>query len=364
MQIYKYFIAILIMSFSVQFSFAQGCEDPGEGDGINMFGYIQPTYEYKFLGKDFGFTKDVDKSGFYFQRARLGVLGNIPYDFTYYFMMEFSPERGVGINDAFVTYNRFGPYFKVSLGLFKSPFSMEQLHACHKLYTIHRSKVVDELAGPIRDMGIMFLGGTGDKKLFGLKTKNIIGYQFAIMNGEGRNIADNDNRKTYIGRLTLHPFDFISLGTSYRYSNFPAAVASKTEDDYATRTGFDIKLEYKNFIATAEYIKGVDVGSYTTGGGCSGEPLEIHEGSVNRKGYYAMLLYKTPWNFEPVVKYESYDPNLDSDNDIQNSLIVGFNYFFNEWTRLQLNYYYNAEETGQVEHPNDMLLIQVQAIIK
>jgi len=360
----KYFALFLMMIFFVQTNFAQGCEDPGEGDGINIFGYIQPTYEYKFLGKDFGFTKDKDESGFYFQRARLGVLGNIPYDFSYYFMMEFSPERGMGINDAFITYNRFGPYFKVSMGLFKSPFSMEQLQPCHKLYTIHRSKVVNELAGPIRDMGIMLLGGTGDKKILGLKTKNIFGYQFAVMNGEGRNVPDQDNRKTYVSRFTFHPFDFISLGTSYRYSSYPPAVEGKEDDDYGTRTGYDIKLDFSKFIITAEYIKGEDVGSYTTGGGCSGEPLEVHEGSVKREGYYAMLLYKTPWNFEPVIKYESYDPNLDVEGDIQNSLVLGFNYFFNEWTRLQVNYYYNAEENGQVEHPNDVLLIQMQAIIK
>lgn len=362
MKVLKYFIVILVTIFAVQVSFSQGCEDPGEGDGISIFGYIQPQYEYHFLGDDGLLNKDIDQSGFHFQRARLGVLGNIPYDFTYYFMMEFSPERGMGINDAFVTYNRFGPFLNVSLGLFKAPFSLEQATGCHKLSTIHRSSVVNELAGPIRDMGLMISGGTGDKKIFGLKTENVFGYQIAVLNGEGRNNPDLDNRKSYVGRLTFHPFDFITLGGSYRYSKLPPSNNVSGEDDYGSRLGYEVKMEYSNFTVSGEFIKGKDVGSYTTGGGCDGTPLVVHEGTIERQGFYGMALYKTPWNFEPVVKFESYDLNLDQESDIQNTITFGVNYFFNEWTRLQINYLYNSEEP--FDKPNDALLIQVQALIK
>lgn len=360
----KYIIVLIVVMFSVQYSAAQGCEDPGEGDGINIFGYIQPQYEYNFLGKDGLFNKNSDKSGFYFQRARLGVMGNIPYDFSYYFIMEFSPERGMGINDAFVTYNRFGPYFKVSLGLFKAPFSLEQMTGCHKLTSIYRSHVVDELAGPIRDMGIMFSGGTGDKKLFGLKAKNIIGYQFAILNGEGRNTKDVDNRRSYVGRLTIHPFDFITLGTSYRYSNFKPFAEGTEKDDYGTRLGYEMILKYKGATISGEYIKGSDIGTIKTGGGCGGDPVVYKEGSLDKSGFYFMAAYKTPWNLEPVFKYEAYDPNLDLEegkNDAFSTMTFGVNYFFNEWTRLQVNYLYNAEEK---EKRNDRLVLQVQAVIK
>jgi predicted porin len=214
-------------------------------------------------------------------------------------------------------------------------------------------------------MGIMFSGGTGEKKFFGLKAENIFGYQFAILNGEGRNKLDVDNRKSYVGRLTFHPFDFITIGSSYRHSKLPSAVESKEEDDYGTRLGYELKAEYANVFVSGEYITGKDVGSYTTGGGCSGLPLEIHEGSVERQGYYASLLYKTPWNLEPLVKYEyfqSYNPDLDEYSEKNSTITFGLNYFFNEWTRLQVNYLYNAE--GLKEIPNDALLIQVQAVIK
>ncbi len=360
----KFIIALLITLFATQAMFSQGCEEPGEGDGINIFGYIQPQFEYNFYGKDGVFNKNADKSGFYFQRARLGVLGNIPYDFSYYFVMEFSPERGMGINDAFVTYNRFGPYLKVSMGLFKTPFGLEQMTGCHKLTSIYRSHVVDELAGPIRDMGIMLSGGTGEKKIFGLKAKNIFGYQFAIVNGEGRNTKDIDNRRSYIGRFTFHPFDFISIGTSYRYSNFKPLAEGTEKDDYGTRLGYELMLKYKGFKLSGEMISGSDVGTIKSGGGCSGLPVTYEEGSVDKSGYYFMASYKTPWNIEPVIKYESYDPNLDpkeGKEDAFSTMTFGMNYFFNEWTRLQVNYLYNAEEK---EKRNDRLVIQVQAVIK
>ena len=359
------FVILTILFFNALKINAQGCEGPGEGDGIKWFGFIQPTYEYKFLGEDFKMTKDKDQSSFYFERARFGAMGNIPYDFQYYFVMEYAPERNLGILDAYVSYTRFAPYINASIGQFKSPFSAEQLMGCHKLYTIKRSKVVDQLAGPIRDFGVMIFGGTGEKEFLGLKNKDLISYQFAVMNGEGRNILDKNNRKSYVGRLGLNPFEFISAGTSYRYGKTPS-LAGLEEDDYSSKMGFDLKLNLFGFTVLGEYITSNSEGSYTTGGGCDGTPLEVHQGSVKSKGYFVTALYKTPWNLEPVFKFETYDPNTadDSKGDIQNTMTFGFNYHFNEWTRLQINYLYNAEETASAEKPNDVLLIQVQAVIK
>ncbi len=360
MKLFKYILLFVAISFTATTSFSQGCEDPGEGDGINIFGYIQPQYEYNMLGENGTFTKDVDESGFSFKRARLGVLGNIPYDFTYYFMMEFSPERGMGINDAFVTYNRFN-FAKLSAGLFKAPFAAEQIQGCHKLYTINRSKVVNELAGPIRDTGLMLSGAIDSIAGFG--NKNLISYNLALFNGEGRNVPDVDNRKSFVARLAVSPVEFLTIGGNYKFGKTPSETIG-LDDNTTKRIGFDATANYKGFTVMGEYIMGADEGSYTTGGGCSGEPVETHIGSLDRSGYYVTALYKTPWNLEPVFKYESYDGNVDLTGDMQNAMTFGINYFFNEWTRLQVNYEYNFEENFAAEIPNDAIMIQLQAIIK
>ena len=86
--------------------------------------------------------------------------------------------------------------------------------------------------------------------------------------------------------------------------------------------------------------------------------MEVHEGSINRSGFWAQALYMTPWNIQPIVKYESYDPDNDTDNNAQDVITFGFNYFFNDWTRLQFNYLYKAEEGHEVS--NDEILMQLQ----
>ncbi|MFC1887530.1 porin [Candidatus Cloacimonadota bacterium] len=66
----------------------------------------------------------------------------------------------------------------------------------------------------------------------------------------------------------------------------------------------------------------------------------------------------TPWNIQPIAKYEYYDPNTDQDDDGSSIITFGFNYFFNDWTRLQLNYLYKAEEGTEIA--NDEILMQLQ----
>ena len=61
---------------------------------------------------------------------------------------------------------------------------------------------------------------------------------------------------------------------------------------------------------------------------------------------------------QPIVKFENYDPNTDLNDDAQNIITFGANYFFNDWTRLQLNYLYKAEEGNEVS--NDEILMQLQ----
>lgn len=360
-------LIILGLLLSIQPAYSQGCmDDASEEDGVKVFGFIQPQVNYQFLGtKTTG--ESLNTSNFYFNRARLGVMGAIPYDFSYYVVMELSPTvnhgtKSAAIMDAFITYNRFGPYLKVSLGQFKSPFGLEQITGCHKLHTINRSLVVNNLSGPIRDMGVMLTGGTDTLSLFGSKTKNLFGYSLAIMNGTGRNVLDNNLKKDIIGRLTFHPVELITVGASYRFGAHPSAAGLK-EDDTRQRLGFDVELKYKDLLIQGEYTQGADIGSYTTGGGCGGD-VEFHEGSIDRNGFFVQGMYMTPWNIQPIVKYEKYEPNaaIETIDDQQTIITYGINYFFNDWTRLQLNYLYKAEESGNVEHPNDEILFQLQVV--
>ena len=364
-------ILIILTLFTFLRTNAQGCMEPASSSGgATVIGYIQPEYKVALNGKNADGTSKNDMS-FGFRRARLGFTGNIPYDFSYYVMAEFSSfMNGPYLLDAFVTYNRFKPWFRVSMGQFKKPFGLELTTGCQDLYTINRSKVVNELTSPDRDMGMMVSGTTDSLKLFGLGKTNILSYALSFTNGTGKNMWDADRSKDFIGRLIFAPFDYISIGGSYQFGKQKNPDVTVTTMDERMRYGFDLTLRKYNFILQTEYLFGQDKGSKLVGGGCGATP-ELVIGNFKSNGYYAQLMYNTKWKLMPLVKYETYDPDMnkadfDHTGYRQSAFTFGLNYYANDWTRLQFNYIYNIESSSSTdimnynEIPNDMFLFQIQ----
>ena len=342
LMIRKLFMLITAVAFLGIYANAQGCAEPASEDGVNVFGFLQAQYDYNLF--------DNPESNFGFNRSRIGVMGNIPYDFSYYVILETSPFKKDGpkayLLDAFITYSRFS-FAKVSMGSFKSPFGLELNTPCHSLHTINRSKVVNELTAPDRDMGLMLLGGSDT---------TLLRYSFAVMNGTGLLTKDIDTYKDVIGRVLIQPTSWMHLGGSFKMGksiNEDASLGGNT----TKRFGAELEVDYANFLLQGEYIYGEDEGSYMVGGGCGSDP-ELVVGSVKRSGMFITALYKTPWNFEPVIKYENYNSDLDATNNLEQITTFGVNYFFNEWTRLQVNYEYAAEQSHEIK--NDRLMVQLQ----
>lgn len=361
-------MSFFIMMASSSTVFAQGCVEASSDDGAQIVGYIQPQFNYYFFG-DKANGDAMKPSTFFFKRARIGVVGSIPYDVSYYFMAELSPGLNGGtphLLDAFVTYAPFGKYLKFSLGQFKSPFSLELNTPCYALHTINRSTVVNELAAPFRDMGLILLGSTDE--LFG--KKDLIKYQFAIMNGTGINVTDDNANKDIVGRLVISPWEWLHFGGSYRTGKVGTKDINGNQKK-RTRTGIELSVEKYNFLLQGEYIMGTDIGEIAGGGGCGGKSTLATLPEFDKSGYWAALMYTTPWSLQAIVKYETYNPDgADysyqgvTQNFEQNTITFGLNYFLNDWTRIQLNYLYNSEgKTNGVvnEYDNDTFMIQVQA---
>lgn len=338
----KILLIMVVGAFVAMNASAQGCAEPASEDGVNVFGYLQAQYDYNFYNKA--------ESNFGFNRSRIGVMGNIPYDFSYYVLLETSPFKKDGpkayLLDAFITYSRYS-FAKVSMGSFKSPFGLELGTPCHSLHTINRSKVVNELTAPDRDMGLMLLGGSDT---------TLLRYSVAVMNGTGLLTKDKDTYKDVVGRVLIQPTDWMHFGGSFKMGKSENEDVS-LDDNSTKRFGAELEIEYFNFLVQGEYIYGEDEGSYLVGGGCGGDP-ELVVGSVKRSGMFVTALYNTPWNFQPVLKYENYNSDLDATNALEQITTFGFNYFFNEWTRLQVNYEYAAEKANEIK--NDRLMVQLQ----
>jgi len=251
----KYKVLFLIFLFAfASLAYGQGCMEASSDEGVSVVGYIQAQYEYMY-----GEESDDNTNSFTFNRARMGLVGNIPYDFNYYVMFEFSPnkEGAPYLLDGFITYSRLAPYMSLSLGQFKSPFSLELNTPCQGLHTVKRSEVVNTLSSPDRDRGIMFSGKYG----------TLARYSFAFTNGTGRDNLENNQNKVFAGRAVISPVEFLSIGASYKTGTSPALDVTAKDEDELKRMAVDFEVNYGNILVQGEYISAEDIGSYTTGGG-------------------------------------------------------------------------------------------------
>jgi phosphate-selective porin len=338
-------IIIIISIWVPLLGYSQGCTDADPNEKLKVFGFIQPEYRTNFTSGD---------NTFIFNRARVGATGSIPYDFSYYVVAELSPSftGNPYLLDAFISYNRFS-FAKAAIGQFKSPFSLELQTACHKLNTIHRSEVVVELAGPLRDMGFTVFGGTDT---------TLIKYQVGIMNGTGLNVVDDNGGKDFVGRVLFQPWKakkLLAIGGSFRYGT-AAPTTEGAKDDTHLRYGVEANFKYKKFTLQGEFIRGEDVGSYTEGGGCGG-PGTVVEGSIERQGWYFTAMYMTDFRLQPVIKYEYFDSDLSATDQFKYITTIGVNYFFNDWTRLQANYLLVNSQAGE-DVFNNQLMLQMQVV--
>lgn len=341
-------LLVLTLVFGSNTMFSQGCEvelpgssnDSVSGPSINIFGYIQPQYDYFF-------TEGDQDNTFRFKRARIGVTGKVMDKFSYYFMLETSPFIGstgdAYLMDAFVTYEADN-WARISLGSFKQPFSLEVTTPCHSLLTIERSIVADQLVAPQRDFGVGIFGGNKFNRL---------NYSIALMNGRGLGVKDDNVKKDIIGRASYKILRNLSIGASFRYG-YP--IPNNNEAD-RTSYGGDIAFEMGKFYVQGEYI--YDEGAYFAGagGGCGATPIALGE---KRDGAYVLATYDVTEKFQPVFKYEYFDSDIDLKDNLGYSerMTAGFNYYVNKNVRFQVNYLANIETVANVD--NDALLTQVQ----
>jgi len=352
----KYLITVFLVSSITNFAYTQGCT-AGGGDLIGVHGFIQPQFNYNLNGTDAN-GKNLDQNNFTFNRARIGVVGSIPYDIDYYLMLEFSsfktPQKTPHLLDGYVSYTRFGKWAKITLGQFKSPFSLEQNTACSGLYTINRSEVVNQLAGPQRDLGVLISGGHDSL---------IVEYSLGILNGTGMNELDDNNNKNIVGRLVFNPFENLKIGGSFKMGKInPTDLTQKLNDIY--RVGAEIQLKFNKLLIQSEYIYGQDdlysASKIPVYGGCGGiVGFETKQsGTYGKSGFWAMASYLTNWNLEPVVKFDTWNSDHGTAGKRTNYMTLGLNYYVNDYSRLQINYV-NITESNPVV--NDLIMVQLQA---
>ncbi|MGE5341879.1 MAG: porin [Candidatus Omnitrophota bacterium] len=298
--------------------YAAGTDSQGEYPNLKFTGFARARYTWDLTpGK-------VD--GFSIAQARFGITGDISKFFTYTFSIEGTnadTENRKMVYDVYIE-TSIVKNFKIRVGQFKYAFGLEQTTPDADLEFINKAEVVNNLIKPTRDIGIQ----VAREFVFDKVRSNLT---LGLVNGSGSNIEDENNRKTWVGRLTVTPIKGLTLGASFYDGTTGVA-------DKKTRAGAELRFDYKKFTLKAEYISGKDK-------------------TVKKDGYYAMLGYTVLPSTVLLVRYDNWDTNRSLvDRDISR-WTVAVNYFFGKNILWRNNYEHRIEKPGI---KNDLVMTQIQ----
>ena len=305
------------------------------GKALTLNGYTQVRFQ--------SLQEPTKKDGFDIRRARLDLKGAITERWDYRMQLDFASSPK--ILDATIGF-RFGDYLRITAGQFKVPFSMENLTASNKLECIDRSQVVEALVARGkdvignhngRDIGLQLSGS-----VFKINDIYLLDYAAGVFDGAGINVSDNNENKDLAGRLVFHPLKGLDIGGSYYngFDNWTAGTPAVAKNLVRKRLAGELSYLWNNLSLKGEYIKGED-------------------GATDREGWYAQAgYYFVPKKFQLILKYDTYDPDLDKSENISTNYVTCLSYYFNDFTRIQGSFTYRDEEGTQIN--NDVIALQLQ----
>ena len=289
---------------------------------LKVSGYIQSRYS---VDKDSG-------NGFQVKRARGKFSGNISENIRYSLLFDLvDDKKGSNLADAYIDIVHL-PQAKMRIGQFKTPFSMEYLTSSTKWDTIELAQVVSKLSSK-RDVGVQLSGDISE----------LLGYSVGIFNGTGSNVAEENKRKDFVLRGVVKPVKELLLGISH-YEGW-----SGEEDENRTKRRTGAQLGYSNDLISikGEFIFGKNSEISTYGWYAqAGHTLPVSPGRGSQK-------------LQTIIKYDSYDPDRDKEEDKADIITVGLNWFITKNAKVQINNRIILDEEFHVDDNEVLAQIQV-----
>jgi hypothetical protein len=234
---------------------------------------------------------------------------------------------------------------EIKAGQFKYYWSIERKESSSDRRTVYRSQVVSALVAD-RDRGV-------EVSYTGLKN-----FRFAlgVWNGEvvyknagtvfetidyTRNMDDSDTKKDLTAfasyDLKISSGNELTINAGYlNGSNGRMGIAKKIRYGF----GFDGHLVNKNLHFRGEFIGGED-------------------DNIKKLGYYLQLSYKIFDYFEPVLKYDLWDSNINLAGESK-WLTFGVYSKVMEYLVFRFNYVRKIEETVDIKNDEVVFMIQVK----
>lgn len=263
------------------------------------------------------------------RRVRLGVSGQFLEDVDFKVEGEFVGS-GVTLTDGYMTWTKFDEA-NLRFGQFKTPFGYEFLASDPKIYTIERT-LGSDLLTLNRQVGMQASGEFFDKKL---------GYAAGLFNGNGSNTTANDDDSfLYVGRVAGTPWEGKLAGQAAKLTvganafassdksvtmnkalNIDSTPASAANDNIfaGERFGWGVDAQFKlgGLELWTEYLR-------VTFKPDSTKPASEFDADTwyLQAGYFVI-----PKKLQPILKFETFDPNTAVSGDETDTWTLGLNYF-------------------------------------
>lgn len=345
----------------------QGTVRPaGRVPTLSIGGLIQAQMDVGDRG-DSRFTNDNDR--FYLRRARLNATGRFLEELDFRLEMELAGGLSntsalrAQMTDGFITWNRYSQA-SVRVGQFKTPFGFEQLYGDPRLFTLERTLVNDRLTLS-RQIGVQVAGDLLDRRLT---------YAVGAFNGNAvNNNFNDDDRFLMVGRLTGIPWRGKLGSTSASWAVGGNGFSSQDANVPLSDLGVDstpATPDRDGIFSGERQGMGLDTqllaGRLEIWGEYLSMRLEpgsrIPRARLNADGWYGQGSYFViPDRLQLVLKYETFDPNQDRDDDETDTATVGASvYVKGHDIKLMLNYL-RTELPGPAEK-QDKVLARLQVI--
>lgn len=291
------------------------------------------------------------------------------------------------LQDAYIQYNFINPAvtgledpnLNLRLGQQQTAFGLEAQTTDELKPSINTAQFVSGLGVGTRQIGLILRGDYDPYVDYGFNYRApLLEYAVGVVNGSGPNQSDNNSRKDYLARLAITaPVDYTSwlrelkFGISYQrgVKNILAGTATTAVDGNSDRYGFDIYYNHLPFGGTYEYATGRD-DTFVTNAALPATASNIATTNTGRIGQIksvgqTLTLFYTwgeqwlkssngngigkyddwwPKTYQPFVRFDRWTPNtantattganVTAKTDIAT---LGFNLFFAETTKLQVN---------------------------
>lgn len=198
-----------------------------------------------------------------FRFVRLSLDGKLSRDF--YWKTQFQVNGNTSsvasaprMLDLFVEWRKYD-YAKVRFGQFLIPFTFESIYHPMDVKFMGGSEVIDDLTGYTdregvqssngRDVGVQVQGDWGQNRA----GEPLLHYAASLVNGQGSNVKDVDQRKNIVGSLWVAPIKGMRLGVFGWEGSYARKGSWTDENNGEERTGVR-SLPQHRYALSAEYL--------------------------------------------------------------------------------------------------------------